>query len=513
MTNVHFLGPRDDSGRPVPVPIEIRDGRARLIKRTTAANIVPLDPGNYYVVIGSGDDVHRIEVQPGLVQQIVELDVPRQAPASDPWERRREIFRGTKERGSASREEDLPAVQGEALGGDWEESGVARPAAPPPRRDEPPDAELLAGRVFDSRLKLADVTSHLRRQRSTRGDVIRWDVQGLPRDREHILRVVSGPGDVLNVVLPHADHLIVYLRRTAGRWLPEIHLEDSAADTVFQFLSGAQRSALDAATRMPEFGEALLEEKRRNPFGAAVGAYALLRMNDLERLHDWTGNLHAWFPWLPDGAAIRAEHLAREGEHAAALGCLQELLHRGLPGLRDGLDYAHDRLSTYARIEDANLDRELARSLLSKLGRIARYVDRTLQLVAFPGNDPTRPWSKEAPRVRRPPRTGRRGTSRDDPVSGAGRPAPAQGPARGPIILSQPSPVKAGSLFAVTIVGGVPPYVYLPRVGPGYVAGLFVTPSGLVEVPDSALPGQKIEIEVIDSGVPRRRARVVNTVA
>jgi hypothetical protein len=35
-----------------------------------------------------------------------------------------------------------------------------------------------------------------------------------------------------------------------------------------------------------------------DPIAAAVGAYALLRFAELDRLHDWTANLYDRFPYL-----------------------------------------------------------------------------------------------------------------------------------------------------------------------------------------------------------------------
>ena len=65
--------------------------------------------------------------------------------------------------------------------------------------------------------------------------------------------------------------------------------------------------------------EDLLYGKVADPIAACVGAYTLLRLGELDRLHEWTENLKNWFDWLPDGLAIRAEHLARRGQHAQAL--------------------------------------------------------------------------------------------------------------------------------------------------------------------------------------------------
>ena len=60
-------------------------------------------------------------------------------------------------------------------------------------------------------------------------------------------------------------------------------------------------------------------DKKRSLLRAVLGAYVLLRANELDGMDLWTSNLVSWFPWLPDALALRVEYLARDGEHAAAL--------------------------------------------------------------------------------------------------------------------------------------------------------------------------------------------------
>jgi hypothetical protein len=134
----------------------------------------------------------------------------------------------------------------------------------------------------------------------------------------------------------------------------------------------------------------LLQGKMNDPIAAAVGAYALLRFADLTRLHDWTKNLCDWFPWLPDSAAIRAEHLARSGDHAAAIEIFLSLRERGVPMFTDGLSYALDRLRLYTDTWRNELDagqRDRLDWLFDHLKRLAPAVDfgsPVLRLVGDP---------------------------------------------------------------------------------------------------------------------------------
>ena len=76
-----------------------------------------------------------------------------------------------------------------------------------------------------------------------------------------------------------------------------------------------------------------LQRKGKDPSGAAIGGYFLLRAEQLDRLHDWTGNLAERFPWLPDGCVIHAWHLLKqeESDPKRARKRLLEAEQRGLP--------------------------------------------------------------------------------------------------------------------------------------------------------------------------------------
>src|SRR6185436_4026492 len=51
--------------------------------------------------------------------------------------------------------------------------------------------------------------------------------------------------------------------------------------------------------------------KKQSPLLATLGAYVLIRANQLDGLDEWTSNLVASHSWLPDAFAIRVEYLAR----------------------------------------------------------------------------------------------------------------------------------------------------------------------------------------------------------
>jgi hypothetical protein len=182
----------------------------------------------------------------------------------------------------------------------------------------------------------------------------------------------------------------------------DITLDNEDADLLLRY-SG--RNMLQEAAQVAEspgvLAEDLLYGKIQSPIGAAVGAYVLLRLGELERLHDWTQNLCDWFPWLPDGAIIRAEQLARKGEHPSALKLLLQLAERGLPLFSSGLSYALNRLRQYRPRMGDQLPAEgsdVADALISQLGMYGTFTDFTRPILTFAGIDPLEPQRKTATR-------------------------------------------------------------------------------------------------------------------
>jgi hypothetical protein len=90
--------------------------------------------------------------------------------------------------------------------------------------------------------------------------------------------------------------------------------------------------------------------KKQSPLRAALGAYVLIRANQLDGLDEWTSNLVTSHSWLPDAFAIRVEYLARSGRHPEALKLLLEIPKSGTPLFRSGISYLADRAKTYASL-------------------------------------------------------------------------------------------------------------------------------------------------------------------
>lgn len=220
-------------------------------------------------------------------------------------------------------------------------------------------------------------------------------VEQRDRDPAHIvlpsIRASRVPGHEPFMVGEDAGYTVVLLPAADGTVDCELHLLDLEADTMLQYLArGMIAEASVMTANVDALAEQLVKKKLANPTAAAAGAYVLLRLGALERLHDWTENLFNWFPSLPDGAAARGEHLARAGRHEEAAERFLALEDRGLPTMSDGLGYAIQRLELYAATRpDPVADR--CQQLLEQLLPYAAATDFTKPFTTFAGRSPNEP--------------------------------------------------------------------------------------------------------------------------
>lgn len=113
--------------------------------------------------------------------------------------------------------------------------------------------------------------------------------------------------------------------------------------------------------------------KRQSPLRAVLGAYVLIRANQLDGLDEWTSNLVASYPGLPDAFAARIEYLARSGRHPEALKLLLDIPKSGAPLFRSGIGYLADRAKTYARLApESESSLQVSAAEMEKLKRISQ---------------------------------------------------------------------------------------------------------------------------------------------
>lgn len=384
------------AGDPYDFPVEVRKPNLTLVARGLCSAAVEVEPGTYYVTarlpdgqeLASQVQVACEETTVYLTPEQDELTVYQDRPTM------------------AAPPPPMPHVmlEGTDFWGNFE-------LDPPQKRVEPPQAETPE--------QLTGVKLRAWSGNGLRAGGISYATTAAPEWTWEPIAFKGGPqwsvvppweaGDASFVQLlqPHQPpvnravpggrgncHLLL-TSQPNGVWTLDIHLSNTDADALLQYQArGLLKQAATIATSDALTAERLLYQKMANPVGAAVGAYALLRFGELERLHEWTANLKERFAWLPDGVTILAEHRARLGEHDAALDVLLELPSRGLPLFSDGLSYAVDRLSLYLSLGDRHFKPEpleRARTLLDQLQPYIAHADFSRPILTFTGLDPAQP--------------------------------------------------------------------------------------------------------------------------
>jgi hypothetical protein len=117
------------------------------------------------------------------------------------------------------------------------------------------------------------------------------------------------------------------------------------ADALLNYLTaGDFASARALGPRVEVRAEKILQDKVRDPVAATIAGYYLLKVGDLERLHDWSFNLANWFEHIPDGAIIAGWHAIRIGDPKKGARYFAIALRRGLPLFTLGLQQLLDGL-------------------------------------------------------------------------------------------------------------------------------------------------------------------------
>ncbi len=245
------------------------------------------------------------------------------------------------------------------------------------------------------------------------------------------LRMMQIGGDELPwrlISLPPTSRLVeVLLRRSRtptglnGGVVTKIASQDREVESLSHYLvSGAYETAgkisawvlqrvefeaagvLEFANALPaDQAERLLRDKLRNPYGALVGGYYLIKTGATERLHNWPNNFANWFKWLPDAAILHAwqlfgqmsrDHQDAAGRREKARERLLQAAQAGLPIFTDGMRYLIDGLTVClnAARQKGRADAEVELALRNAR-RYAGAMDWNQRLLTFYGADPNSP--------------------------------------------------------------------------------------------------------------------------
>jgi hypothetical protein len=160
-------------------------------------------------------------------------------------------------------------------------------------------------------------------------------------------------------------------------------LDSSSLALNFDFRDGESNSFLDFIQNDRAFearsisqsiiaqSEQYMMDKGKSPLRAVLGAYVLLRANELDGMDSWTSNLLHRCTWLPDVLAIRIEYLARNGQHSDAVRLMLQLPDWGTPWFRSGVGYLDNRAKVYSSLAGKRSDVSVNESEQKQLARIA----------------------------------------------------------------------------------------------------------------------------------------------
>jgi len=376
----------------VDLPLEIRRPDLKLVKRTRTSQQVEVEAGTYHIIarLPAGQELQEtVVVAPGQPQTVVLSPSTEDESPSETFEMSHFLVSPTTIAQGSGLEE--------VYRGDEEQE--------PQRYTRQAKLMLYVGNEFsahDDPIKILRQINIASNYIAVSG-MVNLTLRAFAFGQTITAQLLQPGLAPLNVVLPNGDldgTLLILQRQTDGTLTLDTHIPsaelleaafertrpqpnpiNASANALLRYVQrGDYHQAAELMDSNSLTAEELLRQKKRAPISASVGAYALLRFNRLQRLHDWTSHLFRSFDWLPDGAAIYGEHLAREGQHIEALGVFLTIQARGLPIFSDGVMYALNRLRTYASLMRSgqlktNQALDTVQSLLDDLDGFAAYMD------------------------------------------------------------------------------------------------------------------------------------------
>jgi hypothetical protein len=403
---LHFnLGFRSQEMKSIPFPVRVKRPNLTVAAESVSSESVELEPGTYYVTarMPAGQELFgSATIQPGCDEWVTLTPEPGEEPLSELEEALHFLVgQATTLYTHSSAYLFLRDTTRRIIESLLDLTGISELLTPGALKTA---TGKVKGRLraFSGNLlrNECQVTTHLEFNERKVADAIRLDP--LNTQGALLIQLLQPKAPALNVAFPCVGEgtCSLLISKLPNDMLSmDMRLGHPSADLLTHYLeSGLLQSAAITTTSPTLDAEILLRMKRDDQVAAAVGAYTLLRLGDLERLHDWTANLSDWFPWLPDGLVIRGEHLARLGRHEEAFRQFIELPARGLPFFSDGLSYTVDRLRLYLKAglpASCRNKSEDVEGLLNRLEDICNYVDFSKLILSFTGLDPLHPGDGE----------------------------------------------------------------------------------------------------------------------
>jgi hypothetical protein len=319
------------------IPLEIRDARLTLVKRTTSGDTVSLLPGPYHLsaVLEDGQDHgqsfkveagRKLELSVGLPDDL--LDTPGQ---------RRGAWASSIRMRGARRVRGVPV-------------GVLRFKSPELHYaevvDENESGWLLRGQssARPNSVPYATVES---------GGVITTISLPLTPSRTEtpntcVLRIAEGLG---------TSHI--------SAWMGDDRIVANALQNM------VDRGQLSSASEVSDQARDLFQDKYADPSAAALGALVLKKVNRLAPLEDWLENLSRDFSWMPDGTILLAASLFERRENMPTALSMMLKASRQRPLFTESYSILLDLLRRWP-IEN---DRQKCETALETLASVASHVD------------------------------------------------------------------------------------------------------------------------------------------
>ena len=219
----------------------------------------------------------------------------------------------------------------------------------------------------------------------------------IPRNTADAIHVAPLQGASRIAWLAPSGGGVVTMRRTRGHGFDDgvrvdVTSPSAMAAAIASYLAAGQVDA--AGTLAPTVvarARQMFKGKLRDPDGAAVASYFLLRVGQQESLKDWPANFAEWFPDLPDAAVIHAWQLLRRPgvpDRDLALERLRDAVLAGIPRYTEGLRLLFQGLQI---LETADPPSNVISGLLEKVRPYAAACDWNSVHTTYWGTAPTSP--------------------------------------------------------------------------------------------------------------------------
>jgi hypothetical protein len=215
----------------------------------------------------------------------------------------------------------------------------------------------------------------------------RFLVTPYEQDGQIILRFSIVPHDeCLACVDDSGEDSVIGATLRHGFICPTVHyrsLRSDEANALLDFVdSGALNDMESVTVPMIERGAAGMLDAQFSLLRGTLGAYVMLRANNVEKLEPWLAEMIDKAPGLSDIRIMRAELLGRLGRHSEAVDEIKVALISLCPWFRSGITYLLDRLRLYLDIEEEDkatlpmteVDWEVFAFAKSRLEKLSPYL-------------------------------------------------------------------------------------------------------------------------------------------